>query len=92
MPNHVHVVVWPYPGQTLSAILHSWKSYTSTAANKLVHHQGKAFWQEESFDHWIRDDHERGRLLAYVENNPVKAGLCRAPQDWKWSSAYGKAL
>ena len=88
MPNHVNAVVWPYADQTLSRILHSWKSYTSTQANKLLHRQGEGFWQNESFDHWIRDDDERGRLVTYVENNPVKAGLCPRPQDWKWSSAY----
>ena len=88
MPNHVHVVVWPYPGHTLSDILHSWKSYTSKEANKLLHREGERFWQRESFDHWIRDDAERSRIVAYVENNPVKAGLCKSPGSWKWSSAY----
>ena len=34
MPNHVHVVVWPMPGNTLSDILHSWKSFTSHEINK----------------------------------------------------------
>ena len=86
MPNHLHAVVWPRPEHTLSEILHSWKSFTSKAANKLLNRTGE-FRQTESFDHWIRDDEERTRLAAYVENNPVKAGLCRAPEDWKWSSA-----
>ena len=89
MPNHVHAVVWPMPGQTLSRILHSWKSFTSKAANRWLHRTG-GFWQQESFDHWIRDEAERARLVAYVERNPVKAGLCRTPADWKWSSAYGR--
>lgn len=91
MPNHVHVVVWPMPSHTLSEILHSWKSFTSKAANKLLHHPGETFWQRESFDHWIRDDAEHARLTAYVENNPVKARLCRCPEDWKLSSAHERA-
>ena len=90
MPNHVHVVVWPMPGHTLSEILHSWKSYTSKEANKLLRRAGGKFWQDESFDHWVRDDEERARLVAYVENNSVKAGLCQRPGDWKWSSACGR--
>ena len=89
MPNHVHAVVWPLPGNTLSDILHSWKSFTSKAANKILRRTG-AFWQKESFDHWIRDEAERVRLVAYVENNPVKAGFCKRPEDWKWSSACGR--
>jgi REP element-mobilizing transposase RayT len=92
MPNHVHVVVWPYPEHTLSDILHSWKSFTSKKVNKLLHRDGKTFWQSESFDHWVRDDAERVRLVAYVENNPVKARLCQRPEDWKWSSARDRAV
>jgi len=91
MPNHVHAVVWPMPGHTLSDILHSWKSFTSSKANKIVNRSGE-FWQTESFDHWIRDDEEHARLVAYVENNPVKARFCKAPEDWKWSSASGRRM
>jgi hypothetical protein len=36
MPNHAHVVVQPLPGNTLSIILQSWKSYTSKEAAKLL--------------------------------------------------------
>ena len=90
MPNHVHVIVWPMPGHTLSDILHSWKSFTSSKANKILHRTGEEFWQTESFDHWIRDDEEHARLVAYVENNPVKARFCKGPEDWKWSSASGR--
>jgi REP element-mobilizing transposase RayT len=90
MPNHVHAVVWPYPDHTLSQILHSWKSYTSKAAGKLLLHAVSTVWQRESFDHWIRDGAERARLVQYVEDNPVKARLCARPEDWKWSSAHGR--
>ena len=90
MPNHVHAVVWPRPGHTLSSILHSWKSFTSSKANEMLHRTGKGFWQTESFDHWIRDDEEHARLAAYVVNNPVKAGFCQRPEDWAWSNASGR--
>ncbi len=82
--------VWPMPGHTLSDILHSWKSFTSSKANKMLNRTHKEFWRTESFDHWIRDDEEHARLVAYVENNPVKARFCKAPEDWKWSSVNGR--
>jgi REP element-mobilizing transposase RayT len=91
MPNHVHTIVWPMPGHTLSGILHSWKSFTSKEANKILGRVGENFWQKESFDHWIRDDAEHIRLATYVENNPVKAGFCMRPEDWRWSSAHERA-
>ncbi len=74
------------PGHTLSDILHSWKSFTSKAANKILCRTGE-FWQKESFDHWIRDGAEQTRLEAYVENNPTKARFCKSIDDSKWSSA-----
>ena len=87
MPNHVHAIVWPMPGHILSDILHSWKSFTSKRAQQILPMRDKAFWQSESFNHWIRDDAERARLAAYVENNPCTAGLCQRPEDWKCGSA-----
>jgi len=89
MPNHVHVVVWPRPPETLSRVLHSWKSFTSKEANKILKRVGQTFWQSESYDHLIRDDDDRARCVAYTINNPVSARLCARPEDWQWSSAYG---
>jgi REP element-mobilizing transposase RayT len=77
MPNHL-----------LSDIVKSWKGFTAREANKILNRVGQTFWQPESFDHWIRDDEEKARICRYVTNNPVKAGLCRAPDEWRWSSAW----
>ena len=90
MPNHVHAIVWPMAENSLSEILHSWKSFTSKKAAKILKQPGGSFWQIESFDHLVRNDKERQRLGAYVENNPAKARLCSSPSEWKWSSAYGR--
>jgi hypothetical protein len=48
-------------------------------------------WQDESYDHWARDEEEMIRIIHYIENNPVKAGLCLKPSDWHWSSARLRA-
>jgi REP-associated tyrosine transposase len=88
MPNHVHVVLWPMPNHTLSKIVQNWKRYTAREANKLLDRIGESFWQPESFDHWIRNDDEHARCCRYVVNNPVKARLCAAPENWTWSSAW----
>jgi REP element-mobilizing transposase RayT len=89
MPNHVHVVVWPRPPETLSRVLHSWKSFTSKEANKLLARAGGTFWQSESYDHLVRDDGDHARCVAYTINNPVSARLCARPEGWQWSSVYG---
>ena len=88
MPNHVHAVLRPLAGWTLSKILQSWKGYTAREANKILGRTGETFWQTESFDHLIRDDEDARRCCLYTTLNPVNARLCARPEDWPWSSAY----
>ena len=90
MPNHVHLLATPCSGIELSDILHSIKSYTSHEANKILDRIGH-FWQRESFDRFIRDRKHFLDVVAYIENNPVKARLCRRPSDWRFSSAWFRA-
>jgi len=86
MPNHVHALLTPGEGRELGQILHSWKSFTSNECNKLLRRTGE-FWQKESFDRYVRDERHYDNAVVYIENNPVKAGLCKKPEDWPWSSA-----
>ncbi|HSB09750.1 MAG TPA: transposase [Blastocatellia bacterium] len=86
MPNHVHVLFTPTSGLEMGKIVHTWKSYTAHECNKALGRRGD-FWRKEPFDRYIRDEQHFANAVAYIENNPVKAGLCRSPQDWKWSSA-----
>lgn len=88
MPNHVHAIVWPMPNYLLSDILKSWKQFTSRRAKPIVGLGDEPFWQPESYDHWIRNDDEKARISRYIRNNPVTAGLCARPEDWRWSSAW----
>ncbi len=85
MPNHVHVVVAPFCGYELSAILHSWKSFTANRINDIAGGAG-AVWERESFDHLIRSADDIEQFVKYTEENPVTAGLCDLPQEWPHSS------
>jgi putative transposase len=85
MANHVHVLLTPYVEvRTLTRAL---KGVTARAANQILHRTGQRFWQEESFDHWVRGPAQFARIKAYIERNPVMAGLAASPEDWPWSSA-----
>ena len=86
MPNRIHLVCAPLQmanGEyhALSSILHSLKRYTAREANKLLKRRG-AFWQQESYDHVVRDESEFRRIVRYVMYNPVKAGLAAAWEEW----------
>ena len=86
MPNHVHALIETIAGFPLSDVLHSWKSFTSKEANKLLHRTGE-LWQREYLDRFIRNAEHYENIVAYIEENPVKAGLARLKTDWPWSSA-----
>jgi len=87
MPNHVHVVATPLAQWSLSSITHSWKSFTASKANVVLARKG-AFWAPEYYDRVIRDEVHYDAALSYVAMNPVKAGLCRRPEDWRYSSSW----
>ena len=87
MPNHVHVLVTPLGDHSLSGVVHSWKSYTATQANKLLGRSGP-FWHADYFDRFMRDEDHFATTLEYIHLNPVKAGLCADPRNWEWTSYH----
>ncbi len=87
MPNHIHFLLKPLNDWELEKILHSFKSFTALESNKILK-RGGSFWMREYFDRRIRDYEHFQKAFRYIENNPVKAGLCKNPGDWKFSSAY----
>ncbi len=44
-------------------------------------------WQREYWDRYMRNEQHYWTAKAYIENNPVKAGLVTSPEQWPWSSA-----
>lgn len=88
MPNHVHVLVWLTAGHSLSAILHSWKSYSAHEIKKRSKESVAFARQKESYEHLIRDAEDLHGCCEYTIMNPVNARLCEKPEEWKWSSAY----
>ena len=88
MPNHVHVLIETLPGYGLSNIVHSWKSFTAKAANRILK-RGGTFWQREYFDRAIRDERHLISAVVYIHDNPCRAGLVGSPEEWRLSSASG---
>jgi REP element-mobilizing transposase RayT len=79
MPNHVHVVGRFRPGWEMALTVQGWKSYTSRRINLVLERRGTV-WQKEPYDHLIRNRSELARAIAYVRDNPTRAGL----KDWPW--------
>jgi REP element-mobilizing transposase RayT len=88
MPNHVHLLVTP------RVVAKRWlaplKGFTAWRANELLDSRGRAFWQAESYDHLVRSEAAFDRIRAYIEENPVKAGLVSEAPEHPWSSAASR--
>ncbi len=89
MPNHVHCVFEMREGFPLSGLLHSWRSFTAHEAAKIVSFD-PPFWWDDYFDRYVRDYDHYQNVVFYIHRNPVSAGLCDQPEDWRWSSAHRK--
>ncbi len=88
MPNHVHLLITPHV--SVSRLMNGLKGITAHEANAILRCKGNHFWQDESFDHWVRNSAEFDRIRRYIEWNPVNAKLVAHPEDWKWSSVTPK--
>ena len=86
MPNHVHSLMTRFEEYELKDLIHSHKSYMAHEANKILRRTGK-FWIDDYFDRYTRNEKHFYKTIEYIENNPVKAGLCEKPSDWPYSSA-----
>ncbi|GAB2550961.1 hypothetical protein GCM10027085_47540 [Spirosoma aerophilum] len=90
MSNHIHVVFTLFdnePGkktQSLKSVLQSVKSFSGRQCNQILQRTGP-FWSDKNYDRLVRDRHELHRIVQYVLQNPVKAGLCDRWQDWQWT-------
>jgi putative transposase len=84
MPNHVHLLI-ETTEPNLGRGMHSLHGIYAQTFNQKWARVGHLF-QSRFGSRWIHDDLGLMRVLAYIEANPVAAGLCAAPGDWDWSS------
>jgi REP element-mobilizing transposase RayT len=86
MVNHVHMLI--YTEAKLSRITKSIKNFSARQANAILGLTGQPFWQDESYDHWVRGPEQLEQIVQYIAANPVSAGLVERVEDWRWSSAW----
>jgi len=86
MPNHVHLLIEPKaPAPKITQYV---KGVSAKRANGLLRRTGQPFWQDESFDRWVRSSKERDNIIRYIEFNPVRASLASEPHLFRYSSAF----
>ncbi len=88
MPNHVHLVAVPQHKHSLAKLFgaaHRRYARKINVAHGWIGH----LWQGR-FHSFVMDETHLHAAVRYVELNPVRAGLCSRPDDWRWSSAIAQ--
>ncbi|HEU5452062.1 MAG TPA: transposase [Terriglobales bacterium] len=89
MPDHVHLICVPLVDELgrcvhpLAEIMQAIKSASAHRINRALQRCGK-IWQTESFDHVLRCAEEINAKIAYVRENPVRAGIVAQPEEYSW--------
>ena len=85
MPNHVHLILVPQNKEGLkTAVGEAHRRYT----RRINFQKGWRghLWQGR-FSSFIMEEKYLFACTRYIEFNPVRAGLVKNPEEWKWSSA-----
>ena len=94
MSNHVHLIVSMREGGDLSRLFMQAHGAYGRYLNHTLQVEGKV-WGARFKASLIEEESYLLSCLAYIDLNPVRAGLCRTPGEWRWSShrrlAYGDA-
>jgi putative transposase len=83
MPEHIHLLISEPELSRLSTVMQMLKQ---NVARELRLPEGNPFWQERYYDFNVWSEAKRVEKLRYIHRNPVRRGLVKKPEDWKWSS------
>ena len=88
MPDHAHLIFTLLQGESelpcsLAEVLKGIKGVSSRRIKQLLGRR-KPVWQDENFDHVVRDSERSLAKFGYVRNNPVRAGLVSCPDEYPW--------
>ena len=87
MPDHVHLILSPMRDEhgfiSIPEIMKAIKSESAHRINKALGRTGRV-WQDESFDHVLRRSESLEQKIAYIMENPIRAGLVHNSRDYKW--------
>ncbi len=76
MPDHVHALLGFPEQEPMSRVVGDWKRYQ--------HKQLGILWQDNYFDHRLRNSDELVTKTSYIRQNPVVKGLCSTAEEWPW--------
>ena len=106
MPEHIHLLISEPekgdPSKVMQAIKQGFaRRVLRQVRQRRVGGQQELFasanehvWQHRFYDFNVWSQRKRVEKLRYMHRNPVRRGLVREPEQWRWSSfrnyAYGE--
>jgi putative transposase len=87
LPDHWHAIIYPPHPLTLSTVLKAVKVSSMISIN-LARGQSGELWQGRFFDRALRTVREYHETVEYIHLNPMRRGMVKKAEDWKWSSAH----
>jgi putative transposase len=91
MPNHIHLLVRPSGEETLAKMMQGVTLCYSKYFNRENGRTGR-LWECRYYSTVIDGDRYLWTVTKYIENNPVRAGMVKKPEDYPYSSAKAHIL
>jgi putative transposase len=85
MPDHWHALLWPTYPLTVSRVVQDIKYVSARRINRLHSRRGPV-WQHQFWERFVRHKKELSERFDYMHFNPVRRGLVKRPEEWRWSS------
>ena len=86
MPNHVHLLLSPKDSVGLAKVMQWVARNYSFKINKRNAWTGR-LWEVRYFSCIVEEESYLWAVSAYIETNPLRAGLVLKLEQWEWSSA-----
>jgi putative transposase len=90
MPDHVHLLTSGSSERSDALKLAVCFRQRSGYAYRRI--GGGRLWQDGFFDRILRDEDGTFAVVSYIVGNPVRAGLCEAPERYPYSGSSRYAL
>ena len=84
MPDHLHALLTPADEISLERVMQFIKGGFSYRMK-----ERGSVWQASFTNHRVRDLEDFEKHREYIWMNPVRAGLARRPEEYRYSSAAG---
>ena len=87
MGNHIHLLIKPGPGQSLSKIMQWLLGVFAQLWNK-KHNLSGHLWGERFFSRIISGILDFLKVFSYIDNNPVIAGVVELKEQWQYGGLW----